>query len=78
MQVNVARKLFEAWFKQHDQVVAPPRLVRGDTLAAALNLEPGPIIGELLAALAEEQVQAGIATESEALEFARDWMLNRG
>jgi len=78
MQVNVARKLFEAWFKQHDQVVAPPRLVRGDRLAAALNLEPGPIIGELLAALTEEQVQAGIATESEALEFARDWMLNRG
>ena len=78
MQVDVARKLFEAWFKQHDQIVAPPQLVRGDKLAAALNLPQGPIIGELLAALAEEQVQARIATESEALEFARDWMFKRG
>ena len=78
MQVSVARKLFEAWFEQHDQIVAPPQLVRGDKLAAALNLQPGPIIGELLAAMAEEQVEARIATESEALEFALDWLLMRG
>lgn len=78
MQVNIAQKLFEAWFEQHDQIVAPPQLVRGDKLAAALNLQPGPIIGELLAAMAEEQVEARIANGSEALEFARDWMLKRG
>ncbi len=78
MQVNIAQKLFEAWFEQHDQIVAPPQLVRGDKLADALNLQPGPIIGELLAAIAEEQVEARVANESEALEFARDWMLKRG
>jgi len=78
MQVNVAQQLFEAWFEQYDLIVAPPQLVRGDKLAAALDLQPGPTIGELLAAIAEEQVEVRIATESEALEFARDWMLKSG
>ena len=78
MQVNIARKLFKAWFELHDLIVAPPQLVRGDKLAAALNLQPGPIIGELLAAIAEEQVEARITTESEALEFARNRMLKSG
>ena len=32
----------------------PPALVRGDELARALAIEPGPLIGELLAAIAEE------------------------
>ena len=71
-QVSVARRLFEAWFEKHDEIVNPAQLLRGDELATALNLSPGPIIGELLAAIAEEQVEARISSEDEALEFARD------
>ena len=78
LQTTLVRRLFEAWFEKHDQIVQPPQLLRGDTLASELNLRPGPIIGELLAAIAEEQVEARISNESEALEFARGLKIKLG
>jgi putative nucleotidyltransferase with HDIG domain len=49
----------------------PAPLVRGHRLARELDLEPGPRLGELLAALAEAQF-AGVATTPEAaVELAR-------
>jgi hypothetical protein len=50
--------------------VAAP-LLRGDTLAAALGCEPGPVIGALLAQIAEEQAAGTISNEAEAIAFAR-------
>lgn len=72
VNVNVVRNLFEAWFEKRDQIVNPAPLLRGDELAAALELSPGPVIGKLLAAIAEQQVQAEIQSPSEAIEFARN------
>ncbi|MFQ5924109.1 MAG: hypothetical protein ACE5M4_14825, partial [Anaerolineales bacterium] len=75
LKVNVARKLLEAWFENHERIVDPPRLMRGNELAAALDLRPGPIIGELLAAIAEGQVEGIIESAEQALEFARQRLL---
>jgi len=75
LKVNVVRKLLEAWFERHDQIVNPPRLLNGDELARALGLRPGPMIGELLLAISEEQVEGTIESDDEALEFARDQLL---
>jgi putative nucleotidyltransferase with HDIG domain len=50
----------------------PPRpLLRGDELAAALAIAPGPRIGELLLAIAEAQYAGELATSEQALEYAR-------
>ncbi len=49
---------------------APP-LIRGDRLAAALGLDPGPRIGELLERIAEEQAVGTVADEDAAVAFAR-------
>ena len=75
LKVSVARKLLEAWFESYERIVDPPRLLRGDELAAALDLRPGPLIGELLAAIAEQQVEGSIESEKEALEFARNRLI---
>ena len=72
LKVNVAQKLLEAWFEDYERIVDHPRLMHGNTLAAALDLRPGPIIGQLLAAIAEAQVAGRIESEQEALEFARE------
>ena len=73
VKLEVARKLLEAWFENRARVVDPPRLMRGDELAAALDLSTGPMIGELLAAIAEAQVEGQIESPEQTLEFARRW-----
>ena len=48
----------------------PPALVRGDELARALGIEPGPLIGELLAGIAEEAYAGEVRSAQEAIAFA--------
>jgi hypothetical protein len=50
---------------------APP-LLRGDQLAAELGIRPGPELGRLLAALAEDQYAGAISTPAEAVRRARE------
>ncbi len=50
----------------------PRALVRGDELVSALGLQPGPIVGELLAAIAQETFAGAIGTREEALAFAAE------
>ncbi|MBW6457383.1 MAG: HD domain-containing protein [Trueperaceae bacterium] len=51
---------------------APPApLVDGRALMAALGIEPGPRVGELLAAIAEARALGDVGTREEALAYAR-------
>ncbi|HLH67191.1 MAG TPA: HD domain-containing protein [Solirubrobacteraceae bacterium] len=51
---------------------APPRApLRGDELARALSLRPGPVIGRLLRELEEASFAGEISSRAEALERAR-------
>jgi putative nucleotidyltransferase with HDIG domain len=52
---------------------AGPRtpLVRGDVLAAALGIAPGPALGPLLAAIDEARFAGEVATADEAIALAR-------
>lgn len=46
-------------------------LIRGDELAAAIGIEPGPRLGELLAEIAEAQYAGEVSTADEAIALAR-------
>jgi tRNA nucleotidyltransferase/poly(A) polymerase len=48
----------------------PPALLRGDELAAALGLAPGPALGELLAAIEEEAFVGELRSPEDAIVFA--------
>ncbi|MGA3361307.1 MAG: HDIG domain-containing metalloprotein [Solirubrobacteraceae bacterium] len=48
----------------------PAALVRGDQLAGALGIAPGPLLGELLAAIAEEAFAGELHTPEDAIAFA--------
>jgi poly(A) polymerase len=55
-----------------DWLAQPPRPpVRGDQLAAALGVVPGPVIGRLLAELEEAAFAHEISSPQEAIELAR-------
>jgi acyl transferase domain-containing protein len=49
--------------------VAP--LVRGDELARELGIRPGPVLGELLEAVAEARFAGEVSTREEAVALAR-------
>lgn len=65
--------LVEAKRRYVDPVDARPPLTGGD-LIRELNLEPGPVIGELLAAIREEAIAGGIGSREDALAFAAEFL----
>jgi tRNA nucleotidyltransferase/poly(A) polymerase len=56
----------------------PPPPLRGDELARRLGLAPGPVVGQLVAALAEEQAAGAVESRADAERFAREWLEERG
>ena len=69
----VVRALLEARFERSKELLEPPLLLRGDELIAELNLKPGPVVGAMLSALAEAQVQGSVQTRTQALDFVHRW-----
>lgn len=68
--LDVARQVLPAAVAWPEQAALAP-LVRGDSLAAALGIAPGPRLGELLEAIAEARYTGEIETAAQAIEYAR-------
>lgn len=71
-RVERARRLLDAFYKRHDEIVSPPVLVDGNELQQQLNLKPGPKIGQLLTVIREAQVTGEVNTVEDALQLARE------
>ncbi len=76
--VERVRSLLDAYYTQHDRLVAPPSLVDGHVLMQALSLKPGPLVGQILDFIREGQAAGDIHTAEEALEAARAYLRARG
>jgi tRNA nucleotidyltransferase/poly(A) polymerase len=70
--LDIARILLENYWEKPEETVTPPRLLDGNDLMKELNLEPGPVVGQLLEAVREAQATGKISTRKEAIGFARD------
>ena len=68
--VEAIAPLINRYLTPDDSVAHPRPLVTGKDLMQALQLPPGPQIGELLTAIALAQVEGKISTSAEALELA--------
>lgn len=66
------------WRLEEETAVKPQRLVTGHDLMAAFGLQPGPLIGRLLAAIEEAQGAGEIRTREEALALADRLLEQRG
>ena len=73
--LEVARILLENYWEKRQETVSPPRLLDGNELMRALDLEPGRVIGQLLEAIREGQATGKINTRDDALSFAREWLV---
>jgi tRNA nucleotidyltransferase/poly(A) polymerase len=65
-------QLLEAWFRRHEEWVDPSPLLSGGEIMQALELAPGPRIGELIERLREAQVQGLIRTTDEAHAYLQE------
>ncbi len=65
-------ELLNAYFFKAAEVVRPPRLIDGRQLMRTFDLKPGPVIGDLLAAIEEAQAEGRIRSSDEALALAKE------
>jgi len=75
-RVARVRGLLDAFFMQHDTLIAPTPLLDGKALMAALNLSAGRVVGELLTLIREAQVTGEAKTVEDALALARAYLEN--
>jgi poly(A) polymerase len=68
--VALARDMLDAAFEARAAAPSAP-LVRGDELAGALEIAPGPRLGALLEAIAEARYAGEVSTADEAVALAR-------
>jgi hypothetical protein len=76
-QVEHARQLLSAYFEQYDTLVDPPPLLNGSALIDALELQPGPLVGELIDLIREAQAAGEIETSDAALALAQNYLNTR-
>ena len=69
--LDVARILLENYFEKPEETISPPRLLDGNLLMKELGIKPGPIVGQLLEAIRENQAAGKIETREQAISFAR-------
>jgi tRNA nucleotidyltransferase/poly(A) polymerase len=70
------RLLLNTYIRERERIL-PPRLIQPDELIHRLNLTPGPIIGQLLEAIAEAQTEGKLHSKEEALWLAEEILLQR-
>jgi tRNA nucleotidyltransferase (CCA-adding enzyme) len=66
--------LIQEYLNPHSPIAHPKPLVTGQRLMQTLQLQPGPLIGQLLTELALAQADRKIATEAEALAYSQHWV----
>lgn len=72
--LDVCRILLENYWERPEEAVAPPRLLDGNDLMRELNLQAGPVLGELLEAIRENQAAGKIGSREQAVRFGRAWL----
>jgi putative nucleotidyltransferase with HDIG domain len=70
--LDIARILLENYFEKPEEVISPPRLLVGNILMKELDIKPGPLVGQLLESIRENQAAGKIETLEQALKFARE------
>ena len=74
--LDLARQVLRAHYEIVDRgPLVPP--IAGDELARRLGREPGPWLGQVLAAIREEQLSGRHMNEQKAVLFSQKWMDSR-
>jgi tRNA nucleotidyltransferase/poly(A) polymerase len=72
--LDVARILLENYWEKPQEAIAPPRLIDGNDVIKKYNIQPGPLVGQILEVVREAQAAGKVSTREEALEFGGAWL----
>ena len=75
-RLGLVNEMLSAYFERREEIVAPPPLVSGDDVMAALSIGPGKLVGVILDAIREAQAAGEVATQEEALALATQVICN--
>ena len=70
-RLGLMSEILTAYFSQRQEIVAPPPLINGVEVMAALQLSPGRQVGTILEAIREAQAAGEVTTKDEAIDLAR-------
>jgi putative nucleotidyltransferase with HDIG domain len=69
--LDVVQAMLEAWWDQREELVFPPPVIDGKELMEAAELDPGPMVGYLMEAIREAQINHEVRDKSEAISLAK-------
>ena len=70
-RLGMIAEMFETYFSQREEIVAPPPLVNGNDIMQELSLPPGKQIGVILEAIREAQASGEVMMREDALKIAK-------
>jgi poly(A) polymerase len=70
--LDVVQAMLEAWWDEREELVFPPTVINGKDLMKALELNPGPMVGYLLEAIREAQINHEVSNKDEAISLAKN------
>ena len=71
--LNNLDKLYNFYLKIKPRLEALPKLLDGREIMENLNIKPSPVLGKIINALEEEQIEGRIKTKEEAEKFVNEW-----
>ncbi len=69
--LEVVQTMLGAWWDDREESIFPVPLINGDELMNVLMLEPGPMVGYLLEAVREAQINHEVHDKDEATDLAK-------
>ena len=72
--LTTVHQLLHSYIREREHIM-PPRLVQANELIQRLELQPGPLIGQLLESIAEAQADGIIQSKEDALWFAEEQLV---
>ncbi len=70
--LGVVQAVMQAWWREKGKIVSPSLLLDGNDLQKEFHLQPGAVIGKLLAALKEAQASGEVLDEEQARQFVQN------
>lgn len=65
------RLLLTRYIRERERIL-PPRLIQANELMQRFNLEPGPLVGQVLESIAEQQTDGSLHSKEEAFWFIEE------